>query len=187
MDKSFAEMKRDLGIELDLALIAPAQHAAVIDAALLDALVPLQNRRGLEQAFEARTRDESLCLILFDIDHFKGVNDNQGGHAIGDEALLSIADTAASCARGKGQAFRLGGDEFVLLLQNHTLQEGLAVAERFRREVNSSLRTSRQLTLSVSVGVAQYPNTVMTSRRCSKQLTKPSTMPRTAIGPSPPL
>jgi hypothetical protein len=45
----------------------------------------------------------------------------------------------------------------VLLLQNHTLHETLAVAERFRREVNASPRTSRQLTLSVSVGVATWP------------------------------
>src|SRR5262249_53254709 len=65
MNKSFVEMKRDLGIELDLALLAPAQ-AVVIDAALLDVLVPLQNRRGLEQAFEARTQDESVCVVLFD-------------------------------------------------------------------------------------------------------------------------
>ena len=46
----------------------------------------------------------------------------------------------------------------MLLLSNHNLQEGLAVAERFRREVNGSPRTSRKLTLSVSVGVAQYPD-----------------------------
>jgi diguanylate cyclase (GGDEF)-like protein len=63
-----------------------------------------------------------------------------------------------ACVKGKGQAFRTGGDEFVLLLANHTLQEGLAVAERLRREVNTSPRTSRGLTLSVSVGVASYPD-----------------------------
>ena len=132
----------------------------VIDEALRDALVPLQNRRGLEQAFGARTKEhgEPLCLILFDIDHFKDVNDKQGGHAIGDEALVSIAGAASACVRGKGAAFRLGGDEFVFLLHNHTLEEGLAVAERFRREVNGSPRTSRQLTLTVSVGVAQHPD-----------------------------
>lgn len=105
MDKSLAEMKRDLGIELDLALLAPADPAVVIDAALLDALVPLQNRRGLEQAFAARTKDEPLCVVIFDVDHFKDVNDNQGGHAIGDEALLSIAEAAASCTRGNAGAY----------------------------------------------------------------------------------
>ena len=161
MDKSVAEIRRDLQIELDLALVerAPSVAAAVIDEALLDPLVPLQNRRGLEQAFSARTKeaDEPFCLIQFDIDHFKDVNDKHGGHAIGDEALLSIAKTAMTCVKGKGQAFRTGGDEFVLLLPNHTLQEGLAVAERFRAAVNAAPRTSHALSLSVSVGVAVWP------------------------------
>jgi diguanylate cyclase (GGDEF)-like protein len=160
MDKSLAEVRRDLQIDLDLALVTKAPAAVVIDEALRDPLVPLQNRRGLEQAFGAlmKQADEPLCLVQFDIDDFKNVNDKQGGHAIGDEALLSIAKTAMACVKGKGQAFRTGGDEFVLLLPNHTLQEGLAVAERFRREVNVSPRTSRELTLSVSVGVAHYPD-----------------------------
>jgi diguanylate cyclase (GGDEF)-like protein len=83
---------------------------------------------------------------------------SSSAHAIGDEALLSIAKTAMACVKGKEEAFRTGGDEFVLLLPNHTLQEGLAVAERLRREVNVSPRTSRKLTLSVSVGVAHYPH-----------------------------
>ena len=73
------------------------------------------------------------------------------------EPLLDIAAVAAACTRGKGEAFRVGGDEFALLLPNHTLEEGLAVAERFRRQVNSVSRTPRQLSLSVSVGVAVWP------------------------------
>jgi diguanylate cyclase (GGDEF)-like protein len=160
MDKSLAAVRRDLQIDLDLALVTKAPAAVPIDEALRDSLVPLQNRRGLEQAFGAllKQADEPFCLVQFDIDNFKNVNDKQGGHAVGDEALLSIAKTAMACVKGKGQAFRTGGDEFVLLLHNHTLQEGLAVAERFRREVNVSPRTSRELTLSVSVGVAHYPD-----------------------------
>lgn len=160
MAKCLAEIRRDLQIDLDLALVTKAPAAAVIDEAFRDPLLPLQNRRGLEQAFGAlmKQADGPFCLVQFDIDHFKDVNDNQGGHAIGDEALLSVAKTAMGCVKGKGQAFRVGGDEFVLLLSNHTLQEGLAVAERFRREVHCAPRTSRKLTLSVSVGAAQYPD-----------------------------
>jgi GGDEF domain-containing protein len=104
MDKSLAEVRRDLQIDLDLAFVTRAPVAVATDEALRDPLVPLQNRRGLEHAFEARTKGESLCLVLFDIDRFKDVNDKQGGHAIGDEALLSIADTATACTRMKGQA-----------------------------------------------------------------------------------
>lgn len=160
LDKSMAEIRRDLQIDLDLALVTKAPVALVIDEALRDPLVPLQNRRGLELTFGALSKqpDEPFCLVQFDIDHFKDVNDKQGGHAIGNEALVSIAKTAMACVKGKGQAFRIGGDEFVLLLPNHTLQEALAVAERFRREVNGAPRTSQQLTLSVSVGVAHCPD-----------------------------
>jgi diguanylate cyclase (GGDEF)-like protein len=129
------------------------------DEALLDHLVRLPTRRVLQQEFAARTTDRDLpvSLVVFDIDHFKTVNDDHGGHATGDEALVSLADVARQCVKGKGGAFRFGGDEFILLLQNHSLQEGLAVAERLRRAVEASPRTSRHLTLTVSVGVAQWP------------------------------
>jgi diguanylate cyclase (GGDEF)-like protein len=156
-----AAIRRDLRIELDLALLEkPAEPSAVVDGALLDPLVPLQNRRGLEQEFGTRTKESTdpICLVLFDVDHFKDVNDKHGGHATGDEALISIAEAAGACIKGKGSAFRYGGDEFVLLLPNHNRQEGLAVAERFRREVNGKPRTAQQLTLSVSVGVAVGPD-----------------------------
>jgi diguanylate cyclase (GGDEF)-like protein len=160
IDKSLAEIRRDLQIELDLALVTRAPAPDVIEEAFRDSLVPLQNRRGFEAEFGVRTKgaSEPVCLVLFDIDYFKEVNDKYGGHATGDEALLSIAEVAAACVRGKGKAFRFGGDEFVLMLPNHTLEEGLAVAERFRAAVNSAARTSHQLTLSVSVGVAVWPS-----------------------------
>jgi diguanylate cyclase (GGDEF)-like protein len=161
LNQSATAIRRDLRIELDLALLEKhPEPLAVVDGALLDPLVPLQNRRGLEQEFGIRTKESSdpICLVLFDIDHFKDVNDKHGGHATGDEALVSIAEAAGACVKGKGSAFRYGGDEFVLLLPNHSRQEGLAVAERFRREVNGKPRTSQQLTLSVSVGVAVGPD-----------------------------
>jgi diguanylate cyclase len=112
----------------------------------------------LPQEFAVRTteRDVPVSIVLFDIDHFKSVNDDHGGHATGDEALVSLADVAGKCVKGKGEAFCFGGDEFVLLLPNHSLQEGLAVAECLRRAVEASPRTSRLLTLTVSVGVAQW-------------------------------
>jgi diguanylate cyclase (GGDEF)-like protein len=157
---SVANAKRDLGIELDLDALAQARVAALDDASLRDGLVPLQGARGLELRFKAVTTDtnQPLSFVFVDIDHFKQVNDEHGGHATGNEALISVAEVAAACVKGKGYAFRLHGDEFVLLLPNHTLQEGLAVAERFRREINVSPRTSQSLTLSVSVGVAVWPD-----------------------------
>jgi diguanylate cyclase (GGDEF)-like protein len=150
LSKSLIEIRRDLQIELDLALVTQAPAAVVVDEAFRDQLVPLQNRRGLEQGYGAlpKEADEPFCVVQFDLDRFKRVNDEHG-HDIGNEALLSIAKTAMGVVKGKGQAFRLHGDEFVLLLPNHTLQEGLAVAERFRREINCSPRTYRRRLESV--------------------------------------
>jgi diguanylate cyclase (GGDEF)-like protein len=159
MDEALAALKGDLTIDLEQRVLTTNGAVPIVDAALMDQLVPLKNRRALELAFGQLTEDknEPLCVVLFDIDHFKDVNDKNGGHAIGDEALVSIAKTAAACVRGKGEAFRFGGDEFIILLPNHSLQEGLAVAERFRRAVHGSSHTSKGLPLTVSVGVAIWP------------------------------
>jgi diguanylate cyclase (GGDEF)-like protein len=126
----------------------------------LDALTGLPLRGDVEPYFAGHTtnRDVPLSMVLFDIDRFKNVNDApDNGHATGDEALKSIAAVAQACVTGKGSAFRFGGDEFMLLLPNHTVEEGIAVAERLRRTVAASPRTSKSLSLTLSVGVAQWP------------------------------
>jgi diguanylate cyclase (GGDEF)-like protein len=126
-----------------------------VDEESLDALVGLPTRRGLEREFAARTTDpaEPLCLILFDIDRFKSVNDDHGGHTTGDEALVSVADLARTCVKGKGTAFRFGGDEFALLLPNHSLHEGLATAERFRRAVEMNNPGGSAFSIATVVGL----------------------------------
>ena len=131
------------------------------DLASTDDLVKLKNRRGFTadfaKMFSEASAAEPLAVMRVDIDHFKRVNDEHGGHAVGDEALIAIGDLLHTCVRGKGQAYRVGGDEFVVLLPNHTTDEATTVAERVRLTVNSRALTSRLLTLSVSIGVATYP------------------------------
>lgn len=128
-----------------------------------DHLTDLGSRKAYESSLgecveAAKATGEPMALLWFDIDKFKSVNDDNGGHAIGDEALRSVAAIASSAARGKGTAYRVGGDEFAILLPNHSAQEGLAVAERIRKTVNEVPHTSRHLTLSVSIGVAAFPS-----------------------------
>jgi diguanylate cyclase len=154
----------DLKISLDKAGLrsAAATRARRNDPARMDALVPLPGRRAYDADLAdavaaASAADEPLSLIAFDIDEFKSVNDDHGGHATGDEALIAVARIADACVRGKGTAYRLSGDEFVVILPNYTAEEALAVAERIRRTVNERRLTSRDLTLGVSVGVAELP------------------------------
>jgi diguanylate cyclase (GGDEF)-like protein len=144
------EKRGDLGPENGDSLAVTSQ---------LDALTGLPMRGDLEPYFAANTTnpDVPLCVVIFDIDKFKSVNDDHGGHVTGDEALVSVAGAAQVCVAGKGSSFRFGGDEFMLLLPNHTVEEGVAVAERLRRTVAASPRTSKNLMLTLSLGVAQWP------------------------------
>ena len=157
------DARRDLKIALARATLRPRRRASdYIDLASKDTLVNLKNRRGLNEDAsrlfaQARSTSSPLALVRIDVDRFKLVNDEHGGHATGDEALVAIADILAQCVRSKGEAYRPSGDEFVLLLPNHIASEAAAVAERIRETVSARPMTSRSLTLSVSVGVAVFP------------------------------
>jgi diguanylate cyclase (GGDEF)-like protein len=159
------ELKRDLGIVLDKAALRSGDRVhttSTTSDADLDTLVALKNRRGYEADLaeawsKASTASVPLALLAFDIDKFKSVNDEHGGHATGDEALVAVAEITSGIVRGKGTAYRLGGDEFTVLLPNHSRNEAIAVAERIRETVNARALTSRKLRLSLSVGVAVFP------------------------------
>lgn len=157
------DARRDLKIALARATLRPRRRASdYIDLASKDTLVNLKNRRGLNEDVarlfaHAKATSLPLALVRIDVDRFKLVNDEHGGHATGDEALVAIADILAQCVRGKGEAYRPSGDEFVLVLPNHIETEAAAVAERIRETVHARPITSRSLTLSVSVGVAVFP------------------------------
>ena len=150
-------------LSLARATLRPRRRASdIVDLASIDELVKLKNRRGFNEDFarlfaQATVTTAPLALVRIDVDHFKRVNDEHGGHAVGDEALIAIADVLRTCVHGKGDAYRVGGDEFVLLLPNHITLEAAAVSERVRESVHARPITSRALTVTVSVGVAVYP------------------------------
>lgn len=158
------DARRDLKIALARATLRPRRRASdYVDLASRDTLVNLKNRRGFNEDAarlfaHARTTASPLAIVRIDVDRFKLVNDEHGGHATGDEALVAIADILSQCVRGKGEAYRPSGDEFVLVLPNHIATEAAAVAERIRETVHAKPVTSRSLTLSVSVGVAVFPH-----------------------------
>ena len=155
--------RRDVRIALARATLRPRRRASdIVDLASIDELVKLKNRRGFNEDLsrlfaQATATSAPLALARIDVDHFKRVNDEHGGHAVGDEALIAIAQVLAACVRGKGEAYRVGGDEFAILLPNHTTPEAMAVTERVRGSVHARPMTSRALTLSISAGVAVYP------------------------------
>jgi len=104
-----------------------------------DELTGLANRRAFMEAGRsalerARRYERPLSVILFDIDHFKQVNDRHG-HAAGDEALRCVAVILRGTARASDTAGRLGGEEFAVLLPETARPEAVKLAERLRRDL----------------------------------------------------
>ncbi|RCS31265.1 GGDEF domain-containing protein [Rhodanobacter denitrificans] len=129
--------------------------------ALTDELTGISNRRHIEHTLhmavdEARRKHHELTVIMFDIDHFKQVNDSHG-HQIGDQVLEQIVHACQGALRQFDRLGRLGGEEFLVVLPDTDLESGLNVAERLRAAVAAARPTVAGvgLQLSISLGVAQ--------------------------------
>jgi len=123
----------ELSYELRLA------YGRAQELARTDELTGLANRRafvehGVAALDQARRYGRQLALVMFDIDHFKRINDTYG-HAAGDAALRAVADRIRRAARAADVAGRLGGEEFALLLPETGIDAAVRVAERLRRDV----------------------------------------------------
>ena len=117
-----------------MAIVAAGQLEQLRVLAEQDPLTGLLNRRTFmnkleEEVERARRYDRSLALVLFDLDHFKVLNDTHG-HPMGDEALCRLAEVLTTSLRAGDSAFRMGGDEFALLLPEATEAEARAAAHR---------------------------------------------------------
>ena len=132
-------------------------------AAISDALTGAFNRRYLTSHLRgAIDRGEAAraALLLFDIDHFKRVNDEHG-HDAGDVALKRIADVARQMSRDSDMLFRLGGDEFVLYLPGVGAAGATVIAQRLRAAVaQSGAPGGRALTVSIGVAERRPADTV---------------------------
>jgi diguanylate cyclase (GGDEF)-like protein len=125
-----------------------------------DPLTGLFNRRHFsylaELEFERAIRyKHPLSIIIFDIDHFKNVNDTFG-HQVGDKALVHITQVFQQQARNSDVLARYGGEEFITLLPETTSTEAEYTAERLRQVIQQAgmLINGQTLTLTVSIGVA---------------------------------
>ena len=127
-----------------------------------DSLTGLLNRRGLTRHLEElliqwQGSEKPTAVMLFDLDHFKPVND-QGGHALGDQMLQQIARIVQSEIRSSDYAARQGGDEFAVLLPGCTPARALTIAESLRASIaDSSIEAQgRQWQVTASIGVSHF-------------------------------
>ena len=139
------------------------ENVRLYDLATVDSLTGLYLRRFFEERLgEEFARvdryDGSCAVIAMDLDWLKNINDNMG-HAMGDNALKHVARVMREQTRVLDVPARLGGDEFVILLPNVDAKVARSIAERIRESIaNTPISDgSRQLTVTVSMGIASYP------------------------------
>jgi diguanylate cyclase (GGDEF)-like protein len=144
----FAELNRRVDVlGEEVARRAHTEHALLVTQLRLwdanaelarlaehDALTGVANRRGFDRALafaieDACARGTGLALVLFDLDHFKRLND-AAGHLEGDRCLVAVADVLKSVFRRSDEVARFGGEEFAAVVSGLDLEEAKAIALR---------------------------------------------------------
>ena len=157
-----------LSISTLLAVTIVRRAQRLLYLAARDRLTGLYNRghfdRTLAAAMEASARDrQPLSLAILDIDHFKQINDMYG-HALGDRALIEVANLLTRAMRRTDMVARYGGEEFVILMPGTPRDAALLRLEALRQEVATSpidLGENRKLSVNFSAGVAGTPADLM--------------------------
>lgn len=129
------------------------------DAALVDSLTGLSNRLAYREAVarvQPQEGDGGACVAMLDIDHFKAVNDRYG-HDAGDIVLKGFAEVARRIIREGDMVARIGGEEFAFYFPDTTLPRALAVCDRLRSELCSTIfrAGTDAIAVTVSGGVAE--------------------------------
>lgn len=125
-----------------------------------DALTGLYNRRKLLETLDDRLaifeREQTqTSVLIFDLDHFKSLNDALGHHA-GDAALVEIARLCRQHLRQSDVIARFGGDEFVVVMPGTHRAEALEIAERLRENVPISLEETVRYASTISGGIGEF-------------------------------
>jgi diguanylate cyclase (GGDEF)-like protein len=135
-------------------------HEEIYRLTIIDGLTEIHNKRYLLEFLDrelARSERYSrpLALLLFDIDHFKTVND-QLGHLGGDVTLRELAQRVKDSVRKEELFARYGGEEFAIVLPETTRDGAVCIAERIRGliEAEPFIYEDRSHSLTVSIGVA---------------------------------
>jgi len=128
-----------------------------------DSLTNLYNHTLIHHQLEreivvAERYNRNLCVALFDIDHFKGVNDNYG-HQAGDKILKDLSLYLEKNVRKSDLIGRYGGEEFLIILPNTDLNEGVKIVDDLRSGFAASRHKigTEEIQITLSGGVANYP------------------------------
>lgn len=144
-------------------------HVKMRNMAVKDGLTNIYNKRYflemLNKEFEFNRRSATgLAMVLFDIDHFKAVNDNMG-HTAGDYALKELSQLIEKQVRGYDLFARYGGEEFVFLLKGNDINSAITFAERVRIivEQHNFNYCGQEIPLTISLGVIWWSGNAIIS------------------------
>lgn len=122
----------------------------------IDELTGLVNRRGFDSLIADWIESKiPFALILFDIDHFKQVNDTYG-HVVGDDVLRYLAQQMQQIFSNGDMACRYGGEEFGILIRHGGLDRAKELADRLREQLASTISPTGQ-SITVSSGISSFP------------------------------
>ena len=176
---SFRDSHQPLAVsvasQIALSLASLQLRETLREQAIRDPLTRLFNRRFLEESLErelqlADRKKQSIAVLFLDLDHFKRFNDTFG-HDAGDMVLQSLADLFRTFFRTTDICCRYGGEEFAIILPESSAQDAAARADVLRSQVKLlRLKYKKETlgTLSISVGVAAFPEHGSTSAELLK-------------------
>ncbi len=141
-----------------LALLIDRQRMGLEELVITDALTGAYNRhyfntRTGKLAEQFNRHEHPASMVMFDIDHFKAINDNYG-HQVGDRVLRILVETVKARIRVVDEIFRVGGEEFVILLPDTRVEQAAGLAQVITDMV-SDVRIIEGGKVSISCGVAE--------------------------------
>ncbi|HKV41046.1 MAG TPA: sensor domain-containing diguanylate cyclase [Blastocatellia bacterium] len=154
-------MVRTVADQLAVAISHARLFKQVQTQARTDSLTNLSNHGYFKERLDREVRlaernQDTVSLILLDLDHLKVINDTFG-HRAGDECLIHVANKMRSTVREVDVCARYGGEEFVIILPQCGREDAFKVAERLRESIaNAPIPKIGQI--SASIGVATYPS-----------------------------
>jgi diguanylate cyclase (GGDEF)-like protein len=170
LDRAFEQEERDLfdylGRQAAVSVENVALHEQVQRQAVTDELTGLYNHRRFQEALEleaerARRFDQSVGLIMLDLDDFKDVNDSYG-HQQGDRVLREVAKLMRDHSREIDSPARYGGEELAIVLPQTDLEGAYRLGERIRSAIEGlkipvGADGKQAMTITASIGVAAMP------------------------------
>lgn len=146
-------------LQVSLALENAILNKKLQDLSETDALTGLYNHRYFAEHLQKDVakclgQNKEVCLLMLDVDNFKGYNDTFG-HPAGDLVLQTLAKLFLRYSRPFDIVARYGGEEFAFILPNTKLHQGIAQAEKIRQAIAETIFEHRKVT--VSIGVANSP------------------------------